>query len=223
MKHEAVHIGDATLYLGDCLEILPRLGKVDAVVTDPPYGIGKAAWDDKYPGWIVVEALKIAQVVCIMPGMWALPACIHAMGDDYCGIISGRNLNGMTFGPMGFSNWIPAVVGGKPPHKGQDAFEFSIGTEAKPEHPSPKPLSYMLKLTNRVTEYGWTILDPFMGSGTTGAACAKLGRKFIGIEIEPKYFDIACKRIEQAYAQGDMFIEPPEKAEEPKLELEAPA
>ena len=57
-----------------------------------------------------------------------------------------------------------------------------------------------------------TILDPFMGSGTTGVACAKLGRKFIGIEIEPKYFDIACKRIEAAYAQPDMFIEPPAKA-----------
>ena len=62
-----------------------------------------------------------------------------------------------------------------------------------------------------------TILDPFMGSGTTGVACAKLGRKFIGIEIEPKYFDIACKRIEEAYAQGDMFIEPPKPAKQESL------
>jgi site-specific DNA-methyltransferase (adenine-specific) len=64
---------------------------------------------------------------------------------------------------------------------------------------------------------GWTagdVFDPFMGSGTTGVACAKLGRSFIGIEIEPKYFDIACKRIEQAYAQGDLFIEPPAKPEQ---------
>ena len=58
------------------------------------------------------------------------------------------------------------------------------------------------------------VLDPFMGSGTTGVACAKLGRKFIGIEIEPKYFDIACKRIEQAYAQPNLFIEQPKKAEQ---------
>jgi hypothetical protein len=58
-----------------------------------------------------------------------------------------------------------------------------------------------------------TVLDPFMGSGTTGVACAKLDRKFIGIEIEPSYFDIACKRIEQAYAQPDMFIEPTSKAQ----------
>ena len=56
-----------------------------------------------------------------------------------------------------------------------------------------------------------TILDPFMGSGTTGVACAKLGRKFIGIELEPKYFDIACDRIQKAYDQPDMFVEPPKK------------
>ena len=62
-----------------------------------------------------------------------------------------------------------------------------------------------------------TILDPFMGSGTTGVACVKLGRKFIGIEIEPKYFDIACKRIEEAYKQPDFFVEPPKKSEQPDM------
>lgn len=68
----------------------------------------------------------------------------------------------------------------------------------------------------------WTagvVLDPFMGSGTTGVACVKLGRKFIGIELEPKYFDIACKRIEQAYKQPDMFIEQPKKAEQVGMDL----
>ena len=58
-------------------------------------------------------------------------------------------------------------------------------------------------------EPGQTILDPFMGSGTTGVACARLGRSFIGIEIEPRYFDIACKRIEDAYKQADLFIAAP--------------
>ena len=70
---------------------------------------------------------------------------------------------------------------------------------------------------NQFTDPGETVLDPFMGSGTTGVACAKLGRKFIGIEIEPKYFDIACKRIEEAYSQGDFFIERP-KAEQMGLD-----
>ena len=66
---------------------------------------------------------------------------------------------------------------------------------------------------------GETILDPFMGSGTTGVACAKLGRKFIGIELEKKYFDIACQRIEEAYQQPDMFIEPPAKAKQEAMDL----
>jgi site-specific DNA-methyltransferase (adenine-specific) len=70
----------------------------------------------------------------------------------------------------------------------------------------------MRELIADFTKPGGTILDPFMGSGTTGVACAKLGRKFIGIEIEPAYFDIACKRIEAAYAEPDMFIEPPKPA-----------
>ncbi len=76
-------------------------------------------------------------------------------------------------------------------------------------HPTEKPVSLMSEIVQDFTSPGQTILDPFMGSGTTGVACAKLGRKFIGIELEPKYFDIACKRIEDAYKQPDMFIERP--------------
>ena len=76
-------------------------------------------------------------------------------------------------------------------------------------HPTEKPIRLMRELLSDFTNAGDTILDPFMGSGTTGVACVKLGRKFIGIEIEPKYFDIACKRIEAAYRQPDLFVENP--------------
>ena len=72
-------------------------------------------------------------------------------------------------------------------------------------HPCPKPLGFMERLIERATLDGETVLDPFMGSGTTGVACARLGRRFIGVEIEPRYFDIACRRIEDAQRQGDMF------------------
>jgi site-specific DNA-methyltransferase (adenine-specific) len=75
----------------------------------------------------------------------------------------------------------------------------------------------MSEIVRDYTQHAQTILDPFMGSGTTGVACAKLGRKFIGIEIKPKYFDIACKRIEDAYKQGDLFVEPPKKSVQDKL------
>ena len=162
------HIGDAALYLNDSRLVMGQWPNQvwDAVVTDPPYGIDKAAWDSEYPKWLESEALRIARVVCIMPGQWALPACITGLGDQFRAVISGRNLNGMTFGPIGFSNWIPAVCAGEVPHRGMDAFEFTVGAEAKPDHPSPKPLSYMLKLIDRVSEPGWTVCDPFMGSGT---------------------------------------------------------
>lgn len=80
-------------------------------------------------------------------------------------------------------------------------------------HPTEKPIPLMRELLQDFTNPGQTILDPFMGSGTTGVACAKMGRNFIGIEMDPKYFDIACERIEKAYAQGDMFVEAPRKVE----------
>ena len=85
-------------------------------------------------------------------------------------------------------------------------------------HPCPKPVAYSRWLVQRAAEPGKTIIDPFMGSGTTGVACAKLGRKFIGIEIEEKYFDIACDRIQKACDQPDLFIESPKKAVQEVME-----
>ena len=86
-------------------------------------------------------------------------------------------------------------------------------------HPAPMPYEMAYGQSISWTNAGDTIMDTFMGSGTTGVACAKLGRKFIGIEIEPKYFDIACKRIDDAYKQGDMFVEKPKPAEQLKITL----
>ena len=86
-------------------------------------------------------------------------------------------------------------------------------------HPAPMPYSMAHDHLETWTTPGETILDPFMGSGTTGVACAKLGRKFIGIELEPKYFDIACKRIEEAWKQPRLFEEPREKVEQAAFDL----
>jgi site-specific DNA-methyltransferase (adenine-specific)/modification methylase len=99
--------------------------------------------------------------------------------------------------------------------KNADALNGDVANEAR-FHPTQKPIRVMQQCVEFFLS-SETILDPFMGSGTTGVACAKLGRKFIGIEIEPKYFDIACKRIEEAYAQPDMFIEQPRAAEQLSL------
>lgn len=121
---------------------------------------------------------------------------------------------------IGFNDWEPHLVYGKPPHQIHDHFQTPLNIEVS-GHPCPKPLSYSMWLIKRAADHGSLVCDPFMGSGTTGVACAKLGRKFIGIEIEPKYFDIACKRIEQSYRQPDMFIKQP-KAEQIPLGLKKP-
>lgn len=205
-------IGDCTLYLGDCLEVMPTLGKVDAVVTDPPYGIGFAAaptraqraymqestdWDNQ----TIPEIEKILNYAKIQV-CW---------GGNYYPLPPSR----------GWLSWFKPDA---PPsmenfelawtNLDQNTRQISQSIAAtnaeRVRHPTQKPLRVML-FTLKEIPYAETVLDPFMGSGTTGVACAKLGRKFIGIELEPKYFDIACKRIEQAYAQPDMFVEQPKK------------
>jgi predicted RNA methylase len=175
-------------------------GSVDAVVTDPPYGCGKADWDIKFPNAWYVLCRCIARRVVIITGPSGLKDSIPLVGEDFVDVIAARNLNGMTRSPLGFGNWLAAVVAGERPRQGVTFFEFVIRGDM-PNHPSPKPLTYMRKLIERVTDSEDTILDPFMGSGTTGVACVQTGRNFIGIEIDPGYFAIAKKRIEEAQLQ----------------------
>lgn len=188
---------DIKIYLGDCRDILPHLEPVDLVLTDVPYGIGKDEWDTEYPEWCVDLFFSISSSVCVMPGLWAINKCIKSFGERYKWIIAGRNINGMTHGRIGFSNWIPAVVGGEVKHGGQDAFDFSIGFEKQFKHPDQKPLTFMRFCVKRLTEDFDIVLDPFMGSGTTLRAAKDLGRRAIGIEIEEKYCDIAIERLRQ--------------------------
>ena len=199
-------IGDATLYLGDCLEILPTLEKVDAVITDPPYGInvgkmgmGKGRkktyfdafdWDAESPD--ISSVLRAGSIQIIWGGNYfELPVSGSWLAWDKVQSFSGADLE------LAWTNL------GKP----IKAFRMSrIEAYAgmNKEHPTQKPLALMKWCIERAG-YPHTILDPFMGSGTTGVACANLGRKFIGIEIEPKYFDIACERIENAQRQSRLF------------------
>ena len=200
---ERVEIGDAVLYHGDCLEILPTLPKVDAVVTDPPYGVGfrGEAWDSSIPVWFDAgRAASESAVIFTAPTtLWDYPRADWVC-NWYRPASSSRNIYG------GFNHWTPVLVYGKAKpqvdsvnlHAVANAYKFEVG------HPSPKPVRVMEWAVGMVPDAG-VIADPFMGSGTTGVACANLGRKFIGIEIERKYFDIACERIAAAYAQGRLF------------------
>lgn len=195
---------DIQLYHGDCLEILPTLpeGSVDACITDPPYGCGKADWDDNFPVAWYTKAKNTAKMIVIITGSQGLFDSMRLVGDDFIDVVAGHNMNALTRGPLGFNNWLAAVVSCEKPKTGNswNCFEFAVRGDM-PDHPSPKPIEYMTKLVDRLTKQGDTIIDPFMGSGTTGVACVNLNRNFIGIEKNETYFNIARKRIEQAQQQ----------------------
>jgi len=215
MKARTETIGDATLYLGDCLDIMPGLGKVDAVVTDPPYGIGFEydSHTDDLAGWKAMMNAVVPVCRSIAPFV-IMPSCaINRMEWWYENhtpdwIVAWHKGSPGHAAKVGFNDWEPHVSWGRPTRPMHDHFSTPCGFDDN-GHPCPKPIQYSMWLAKRAAEFGQTILDPFMGSGTTGVACAKLGRKFIGIDIDEGYFDIACKRIEDAYKQPDMFVEPP--------------
>jgi len=209
--------GRVTLYLGDCREILPTLGKVDAVVTDPPYGIdyGKRGSFQALHGWRDLRENLTWDVERPSAEVFnTIRACSQTQ------IIWGGNY---------FSDLVPPSMQWLIWDKGQ--FDFSLAdfemawssqnkasrrivygrgkaVQDGKVHPTQKPIEVMRWCIEQLPDSADTILDPFMGSGTTGVAAVKLGRRFIGIEIEPKYFDIACRRIEEATKQRDLFIEP---------------
>ena len=193
-----------TIYHGDCREILPELPKVDLVLTDPPYGINKAEWDSQFPEWCY-EVCAIAPRFGIMPGVWNIPSAREKVATPrknwsrYRWTLIAHLTNGMTRGAIGFGNYIPCLVYSDDNVsvyvKDGDIKRFIVGREGKPTHPSPKPLAPISWFIQRIG--GETILDPFMGSGTTLRAAKDLRRKAIGIEIEEKYCEIAAKRLEQ--------------------------
>ena len=209
--------GDVQLYLGDCRELLPQFapGSIDAVVTDPPYGIGFAAqptkwsrnnlqrkpeqWDNSTPDLSQLCTMNCPMMIWggnhfSLPSsrgwlIWAKPKHLPSYGDvELC----WTNLN------------MPAR-----------RLECQRCNGDKWNHPTQKPITLMEWCLGFVPD-AETIFDPFMGSGTTGVAAVKLGRKFIGIEIEPKYFDIAVKRITEAQDQFALFdpVPPPVKQAE---------
>jgi DNA modification methylase len=203
-------IGDATLYLGDCLEILPTLPKVDAVITDPPYGIetgkvrmspdgsrewGEQEWDATTNQRAVNLAITKGESCLVWGGnYYVLPPSRCWLAWDKCQPESWYSTAHMEMA------WTNLDKNARLWRKSQVEAYGSMDKR----HPSQKPVDLLEWCIKHLGEPK-SVLDPFMGSGTTGVACANLGRKFIGIEIEPKYFDIACERIDNAYRQSRMF------------------
>jgi site-specific DNA-methyltransferase (adenine-specific) len=201
-------IGLATLYLGDCREIAPTLERPAAVISDPPFGIGFAAqptkwqrragkeaeaWDDK-PGVAIETLRELAPVQAV----W---------GGNYFRLPPSRG-------------WLAWLKPDAPPsmasfelcwtNRDQNARQvvqsISATNAERVGHPTQKPVAVMRFTIDAVhVPPGGVILDPYMGSGSTGVAAVQMRHPFIGVEIDPRYFDIACKRIAEAQRQGDLF------------------
>jgi site-specific DNA-methyltransferase (adenine-specific) len=196
-----------TLWLGDCREILPHVGPFDAVVTDPPYGVkvnrgdgSRAAasrtitGDEKPP--------EIAHLASYPAIIWG--------GNNFCDQLP-RSTGWLVWfkhhpdksehsqAELAWTNAVRTVR-----HYSEAYHGFMRAADGW-HHPTQKPPGLMKWCLNFLPS-ATTIVDPYMGSGTTGIAAAKSGRRFIGIEIDPKYFDIACKRISEALRQPDLFV-----------------
>lgn len=232
-----VEIGSATLYHGDCFEILPALGTVDAVITDPPYKsldidvvrgtttrlvsprnlragdrVGSGDWfvtvgDDRLGEFLrgCFDVLPDSGALYVFSDVKTGLRLFPALPVDNV-IVWDKGKIGMGYSWRRMHEWIAFC-----PRSGHKLRNHAFGDilrvpgVQRKSHPTEKPIGVISPLLVNSTDEGATVLDPFMGSGSTGVACVNLGRKFIGIEIEQRYFDIACERIAQAPRQGRMF------------------
>lgn len=230
--------GNATLYLGDSLPIMEAIHHVDAVVTDPPYGIGADAKAHK--------AGSGGGEVCTSADLEVKKASLDNTNKKRHGWVDHGDTNWdkerpskeyfdqilamsdvqIIWGGNYFTDWLPPTMRWLIWDKGQRNFSLADGemawcsqnnamrimTYARGKartdgtfHPTQKPIEIMEWCLGFLPK-GIEVLDPFMGSGTTGIACHRAGRAFYGIEAHEAYFDIACKRIEEAQNEPDMFV-----------------
>lgn len=202
-------IGQAELYLGDCMEIIPALEDIQAVVTDPPYGLGKrmqgGTWGakDEMSGFLQWDLEAKQEWIDTIISL-NVPTIIW--GANYFNVPSSRcwlmwnkinSVPTMADMEMAWTNF----------DKPAKRFDAPVG-RAEFGHPTSKPLPLMQWCVNFLPPQ-LAILDPFLGSGTTGAVCAKTGRSFKGIELNETYFQTSVDRIRKAYAQPDMFVSAP--------------
>jgi site-specific DNA-methyltransferase (adenine-specific) len=243
MSAEPVTIGRATLYLGDCLEVLPALGSVDHIIGDPPYeaslhaaktnvsqlrkdsgpelqAIPFAPIDDirdKFvdiaakvcAGWLIAfctieGAAKWADVINPSPlkykraCIWVKPDCTPQLNGQ--GPAQGAECFVCAWNGEGHARWNAGGKRGVYTHNVNNAERTGL-------HPTEKPRKLMAEIIGDFTNPDQLICDPFMGSGTTGVAAVQMNRGFVGIEKDPRYFELACRRIEDAQRQGSLFGE----------------
>lgn len=218
-------IGDAELWLGDCRDVLPMIGQVDAVVTDPPFGM---AFQSNYRTVTHAEIMndeddRLLQWACSIPARHS--KYVFCRWDNIAALPKPKSLvtwvkNNWSMGDLEHEHARQTEVAcfyPGPGHfwpKGRPSDVIECPRTGNVYHPTEKPIALMWAMV------GWTngvVLDPFMGSGTTGVACAQHGRPFIGCEMDVAHFDTACRRIAEAYAQPRLFTELPAKPQQPSI------
>lgn len=206
-------IGPHTLYLGDCREILPTLGKVDACVTDPPYGVlsesGSAATrrsggnqNAGVMAWDIAPTSELLDDLCAM-SRWQMfwGGCHLQLPPTFGYLVWDKQIDGLNFGEVEYC-WTNAKFAPR-------VFRYrAVGIDGGKQHPTQKPIQLMQWCLGFLPK-AETILDPFCGSGTTIVACQRLGRIGIGIERDETHFDTACRRVEEAMKQPDLFVSTP--------------
>ena len=216
---KTIKIHNATLILNDCIKELDRIKKAHVVITDPPYGVdfkGKSSEGGKrhreiyYKDTVeyyrsetlprIYAVLKAARNSAVFCGTRRLVE--YPQSDDLGGVICP---SGVGLGSWGFNCYHPVLFYGNSFDTNNiHTVMVTIGSvykegEGENDHPCPKPIDFMRWAVSIASQPGQTVCDPFMGSGTTGVACAALGRKFIGVEIDEHYFDIAVQRIRDTH------------------------
>jgi site-specific DNA-methyltransferase (adenine-specific) len=232
-------IGNATLYLGDCMEVLPTLGKVDAVITDPPYGERTHAGYDTgsrsrkdgadrkdlgYKALTPEDAEFFAGEYARICTGWVVWMTDHTLASTIGKALEkrgryvfaplpffapGRSVRLSGDGPSSWTDWIVVARTKAQVKWGTLPGGYIAGSGWNDKaRMGGKPTLLMEALVSDYSRPGQTVLDTHMGAGTTGVACIRTGRKFIGCEVDPEAFDLSCRRIEQAVAQGQLFAEP---------------
>jgi len=260
-------IGDCTLILGDCLEVMPTLDKVDLVLADPPYGTTKNKWDKIIPFedmWQAISYVSRVDTPTVLTAqtpfdkslgmsnienlkyewIWEKTAATGFLNSNNAPIKAHENVlvfydKPPKYNPQKtkgherktsrrkgvksrcYNNSDKSTSYDSTERYPRSVITFSSDKQTANYHSTQKPVELMAYFIRTYTDEGDTVIDFAMGSGTTGAACAKLGRKFIGIEKEKEegFFDIACRRIEEAYKQPDLFIDAPKEPTQQELNV----
>lgn len=247
-------IGDARLYLGNCLDILPSLPKVDAVITDPPYSerthaghdlIARGATSDgaerEKLGYAALSEQDVARLVALYSAKcdgWTVWMTDHMLAPVIASELkaagryvfaplpfyqAGRSVRISGDGPSSWTDWIVVSRTKAQIHWGTLPGGYIAGPGwSDKARMGGKPTALMEALVLDYSRAGQTVLDSHMGAGTTGVACMRTGRKFIGCEVDAEAFDLSCRRIEQAYKQRPLFeAEPARKPEQLGLEAQS--